>query len=382
MSHENDLSSRAAALRRSRSGGRRDHEERDQEEPHPRREGGVSRIFNLIVQAVPRAGTGGEPTGQAAASFVFALPERRERETQSEESITETASLATSSAPQLETSTPSRQDEADNSLGKTEDEPQAKKAPAKKSRAGKISSSSSRSSSSSSSDSSSSDSSSSEDEAVAEDKVLDRNEEEQLRVLKKKQAVRKRLKRRMKEKARRSVLKWAKELSASLHETPETEKEAEKTEAETPEGDLTETGREERSEEQSESEKDKKREVRCWTMKERLGGPVPPAAGETSAAAAGGAHKLSRQAGYTIPRVVSPLQKCYFESFESLSPTLEGCIIRCPETTQERLLFGILADAGMVLSGKQAESYTKLHFRIQKEKTHRREDYRKFNSDY
>jgi hypothetical protein len=97
---------------------------------------------------------------------------------------------------------------------------------------------------------------------MAEDKVLDRSEEEQLRVLKKKQAVRKRMKRRMKEKARRSVLKWAKELSASLHETPETKKEAEKTEAEqqkekaaeaeTPKADLTETGRGERSEERSE----------------------------------------------------------------------------------------------------------------------------------
>ncbi len=60
------------------------------------------------------------------------------------------------------------------------------------------------------------------------------------------------MKRRMKEKAGRSVLKGAKEINASLHETPETEKEAEKTEAEqrkkeaaeaeTPEADLTETG--------------------------------------------------------------------------------------------------------------------------------------------
>jgi hypothetical protein len=52
-----------------------------------------------------------------------------------------------------------------------------------------------------------------------------------------------------------------------------------------------------------------------------------------------------------------------------------------PKTTQERLLFGIMVDASMVLSGKQAESYTKPHFRLQKERRHRREDYRKFNSD-
>jgi hypothetical protein len=48
---------------------------------------------------------------------------------------------------------------------------------------------------------------------------------------------------------------------------------------------------------------------------------------------------------------------------------------------QERLLYGIMVDAGMVLSGKQAVSYTKPHFRFQKERTHRREDFRKFNRD-
>ncbi len=302
-------------------------------------------------------------------------------------------SLATSSAQQPETSTPSRQYEADKSLEKSKDEPPAKKALAKKRRVCKISSSSgsSSSSSSSSSDSSSSDSSSSEDEAIDEDKVLDRSEEEQHRVLKKKQAARKRLKRRMKEKARRSVLKWAKELSASLHETLETEKEAEETEAEqlkeeaveaeTPEADLMETGQGERSEKRNEDERSRERTVRYQTVKDRLGNPAPPVAEETSAAAVDGAQRLCRLAGYTIPRIVSPIRKCFFESFETLPPTLESCIIRVSETTQERLLSGILVDTGMVLSGKQAVSYTKPHFRFQKERTHRREDYRKFNSD-
>jgi hypothetical protein len=50
-------------------------------------------------------------------------------------------------------------------------------------------------------------------------------------------------------------------------------------------------------------------------------------------------------------------------------------------TTQERLLIGILVDAGMVLSDKQAASYTRPHFRFQKERTQRREDYRIFTSD-
>jgi hypothetical protein len=113
-------------------------------------------------------------------------------------------SLATLSAQQPETSTPSRQGEADKSLEKSKDEPPAKKAPAKKRRGRKISCSSSGSSSSDSSSSDSrssdssdsrssdssdsSDSSSSKDEAMAEDKILDRSKEEQLRVLKTKQA--------------------------------------------------------------------------------------------------------------------------------------------------------------------------------------------------
>jgi hypothetical protein len=81
-------------------------------------------------------------------------------------------------------------------------------------------------------------------------------------------------------------------------------------------------------------------------------------------------------AGYKIPRLVSPIRKCYLESFETLPTTLDDCIVRASETTQERLLFGILVDAGMVLSGKQAASYIRPHFRFQ-----RREDNRKFYSD-
>jgi hypothetical protein len=152
-------------------------------------------------------------------------------------------------------------------------------------------------------------------------------------------------------------------------------------EAETLEADLTETGRGEHSEERSEEKRSEKRIVREQYVKDRLGNPAPPAAGETSAAAADGPQRLCRLAGYTIPRLVSPIRKCFFETFETMSSTLENCAIRAPETTQERLLFGILVDAGMVLSGKQAVSYTKPYFRFQKERTQRREGHRKFNSD-
>ncbi len=126
--------------------------------------------------------------------------------------------------------------------------------------------------------------------------------------------------------------------------------------------------------------------MRDRTLKERLGSPAPPAAGDTSAAVAVGAHRLSRLAGYTIPRAVSPIPMSYIETLPS---TLDGCIIKVPETLEEKVRFGILADAGLLLSGPRAESYHKLHFRIQKErstqearrKAYKREDHRTFNSD-
>ncbi len=67
----------------------------------------------------------------------------------------------------------------------------------------------------------------------------------------------------------------------------------------------------------------------------RPGEPPPPAAGETSAAAADAAERLSKIAGYKIPRRISPIRKCYLENFKALPTTLDGCIIRAPETTQE-----------------------------------------------
>ncbi len=85
---------------------------------------------------------------------------------------------------------------------------------------------------------------------------------------------------------------------------------------------------------------------------------------------------MCRTAGYKIPRCVSPIRKCYIESFETLPKPLDVCIVRAPETTQERLLFGILVDTGMVLSGRQAKDYIRPHFQFQ-----RREYNRKFCSD-
>jgi hypothetical protein len=198
--------------------------------------------------------------------------------------------------------------------------------------------------------------SSSEDEAMAEDKLIDRSKEEQLHVLEEKRAAHKRLKSRMRKKAMGSLIRKVKKFDATLRKSQETEKEAEKTEAEqqeeeaveaeTPEADLTVTERGERSEKERSTE----RIVRERHVKDRLGKPAPLAAGETSAAAADSAERLRRLAGYKIPRLVIPVRKCFLESFETLLTTMEDCIVRAPETTQERLLFEILVDAGMVLS--------------------------------
>jgi hypothetical protein len=89
---------------------------------------------------------------------------------------------------------------------------------------------------------------------MAEDKVIDRSEEEQLRLLEEKRAVRKRLKSWMRKKAMGSLIRKVKKYDATLRKTTETEKEAEKTEAEqqedeaveaeTPEADLAVTERE------------------------------------------------------------------------------------------------------------------------------------------
>jgi hypothetical protein len=104
----------------------------------------------------------------------------------------------------------------------------------------------------------------------------------------------------------------------------------------------------------------------------RPGKPAPPAAGETSAAAANAAERLCKIAGYKIPRRISPIRKCYLENFQALPATLDGCIVKTPETTQERVLFGIPMDAGMVLSGREAKDYNRPHFKLQRKREDRR----------
>jgi hypothetical protein len=100
--------------------------------------------------------------------------------------------------------------------------------------------------------------------------------------------------------------------------------------------------------------------------------PALPAAGETSAAVAGAAERLNRVTGYRPSyRIPRPIREGYFENFQALPEVLDGCIIRAPETVQDKFFFSVLMEAGMVLSGREARDYNGAHFRLQR-KTERR----------
>jgi hypothetical protein len=66
-----------------------------------------------------------------------------------------------------------------------------------------------------------------------------------------------------------------------------------------------------------------------------------------------------------IPRLISPIREGYFENFQALPGMLDDCIIRAPETIQDKFFFSVLMEAGMVLSGRAARDYG-AHFRLQR----------------
>jgi hypothetical protein len=45
---------------------------------------------------------------------------------------------------------------------------------------------------------------------------------------------------------------------------------------------------------------------------------------------------------------------------------LDDCIIRTPETIQDKFFFSVLMEAGMVLSGRAAREYGGAHFWLQR----------------
>jgi len=98
--------------------------------------------------------------------------------------------------------------------------------------------------------------------------------------------------------------------------------------------------------------------------------PALPAAGETSAAAAGAARQASgvsgSRSGYKIPRLISPIQGGYLENFQALPGVLDDCIIRAPETIQDKFFFSVLMETGLVLSGRAAREYSGAYFKFQR----------------
>ncbi len=135
---------------------------------------------------------------------------------------------------------------------------------------------------------------------MAEDKVIDKSEEEQLRVLEKKPAAHKELRSMLREKGSKRLIRRAKAYVAARRRSQEAKKEAKMAKAE-------QKGEEAEKAESSEADpvaaewigRDRKercikRIVRERHIKERLDKPAPPAAGETSAAAADGVERVCR----------------------------------------------------------------------------------------
>ena len=54
------------------------------------------------------------------------------------------------------------------------------------------------------------------------------------------------------------------------------------------------------------------------------------------------------------------------ENFQALPGVLDDCIIRAPETIQDKFFFSVLMEAGLVLSGRVAREYSGAHFKFQR----------------
>jgi hypothetical protein len=71
------------------------------------------------------------------------------------------------------------------------------------------------------------------------------------------------------------------------------------------------------------------------------------------------------RSGFKIPRLISPIQGGYLD-FQALPGVLDDCIIRTPETAQDKFFFSVLMEAGLVLSGRAAREYSGAHFKFQR----------------
>jgi hypothetical protein len=237
-------------------------------------------------------------------------PIRRVREKSRDLSSRSTSAASSDARRQRDVSVPSRRDKEDvsikeksrkdKSVKRREKESPARRAPAKKKRARALSSSSS----------SSDDlriSSSSEDETVAEVKIVDEDEEEQLRVLKEQREVhRKRhkaLKKAVREHGAEDLLLRARAHVAAQRATGE-EAETAKTRQQGTEAETEPPGADQVATVRGKKEGSTERSVRRRTEEGELVEPAPPAAGGTSAAATGDIQR-ERQKGKLLQFVLT-----------------------------------------------------------------------------
>jgi hypothetical protein len=135
---------------------------------------------------------------------------------------------------------------------------------------------------------------------MAEDKVIDKSEEDQLRVLEKKRAAHKELKSMLRKKGSKRLIRRAKAYVAARRKSQEARKEAKMAKAKQQEEEAEKAESSEADPAAAEwigrSRKERciKRIVRERHIKERLGKPAPPAAGETSAAVAEEVQRVRR----------------------------------------------------------------------------------------
>ncbi len=54
------------------------------------------------------------------------------------------------------------------------------------------------------------------------------------------------------------------------------------------------------------------------------------------------------------------------ENFQALPGVLDDCIIKAPETLQDKFFFSVLMESGLMLSGSAAREYSGAYFKFQR----------------
>ncbi len=54
------------------------------------------------------------------------------------------------------------------------------------------------------------------------------------------------------------------------------------------------------------------------------------------------------------------------ENFQALPGVFDDCIIKAPETIQDKFFFSVLMESGLMLSGRTAREYSGAYFKFQR----------------